>query len=158
MPGPVLTSGEPLALWAFVSSPKQQQQLREGRPGILLCPSAHSLGDPETGKGLRGCGGFEQGSVYLMENQHGMGCSRGESEELCRTHTVGKHPCALVRLFGGRQQTPPSLWGEGTAKQRGDVRGKSLKLLLKAEPPAREEGLAGELGSFPTASLLSLPC
>lgn len=36
---------------------------------------------------------------------------------------------------------------------------KSLELLLKPEPLAREEGLAGEVGSFPAgaASLLSLP-
>lgn len=63
VPGPVLTSGEPLALWAFVSSPKQQQRAREGRPGFLLCPGARSLGDPATGKGLRG---KAQGGVDVL--------------------------------------------------------------------------------------------
>lgn len=47
-------------------------------------------------------------------------------------HAVGKHPCALARLFTGRQQTLLSLWGVGVAKQRGDVWSKSLKLLLKS--------------------------
>lgn len=59
--------------------------------------------------------------------------------------------------FRGGQQTPPSLWGVEASQQRGDVWSKGLKLLLKPEPLAREEGLAGELGSFlaGTASLQS---
>lgn len=98
-----------------------------------------------------------------MEKQDGTGCHRGESEELCRAPPRAT-PCENIAVlwhgwFRGRQQTPPNLWGVGAAEQRGDVCSKSLELLLKPEPLAREEGLAGEVGSFPAgaASLLSLP-
>lgn len=51
VPGPVLTSGEPLALWAFVSSPKQQQRERERHPGFCCVPMHKALVIQQQGKG-----------------------------------------------------------------------------------------------------------
>lgn len=152
MPGPVLTSGEPLALWVFVS-PKQQQQAREGCPEFLSqCTVPWS--SSSRGK-ARGCGCFGQGCEYLVENQDGTGCCEGRVRSCVGLqHAVGSHHCALAGLFRGRQQTPPSLWGVGAANQRGGVCSKSLKLLLEPDPWPRKRGWPVSSAPFPAL----LPC
>lgn len=115
VPGPVLTSGEPLALRAFVSSPEQQQRVRRDILASCCVPVHRALVIQQQGKGW---GEGHGGDVDVLGRTNILYihpvCTWGKTsmEWAAVEGEIGAvslwENITVLWLFSGRQQTPPA--------------------------------------------------